>query len=626
MTALTVAKRQKGRSVRVRVGVAAAGLDRQGAPAGQAQAPDGRGDEGRQEGRHAHAHGETQSQGPQGPAPSTPAEALPVSVAVTGLGRARLDSHPQRHAAPLIRAQQHAPRPAVCHRRAGSAHARRLRPPPWRPPAPRRAARRPRSSALLEALDGDRPARAARGRRRAARGPPRARRMEVAEPILRRARRAARRAARGDPRARQPRRRAPCARGCARTARRCRRPEIPLDAHARCLPALRHGWARAASASATPASGSASVCGRRTATTWTATCSRRPPSASPAGLLGRLPRDGATPADYERRRPVGHAPGGAADALLAPPAREARRGPGRARCAPRRCRASARASSPPRVRDADRRDCLARRCAGRASRRSRGSSTASGSRPTASSLATSTAVGHSPPTIPATGAVPMGDRGLSTPARWTYEPLLVHHARAAAPVLARRCRSCSRRRRAAAGRATPPSRRLGAQPGERGHDQARLVRGDHRLGPVAQAELGQHPADVGLDRLLADDEPGGDLRVGQALGDQPQHLGLARGQRGRASAGRRPAARPQPGELGDQPPGDAGASSASPAATTRTASNSRSAVTSLSRKPLAPGAQRVVDVLVEVERGQDEHPRARLAGGRRAAGSPRCRP
>src|SRR5260370_12461752 len=62
-----------------------------------------------------------------------------------------------------------------------------------------------------------------------------------------------------------------------------------------------------------------------------------------------------------------------------------------------------------------------------------------------------------------------------------------------------------------------------------------------------------------------------------------------------------------------------GARSASPAATTRTASKSRSAVTSLSRNPLAP-ARSVVDVLVQVERGEDEDAGAAACGARELPG------
>ncbi len=53
-----------------------------------------------------------------------------------------------------------------------------------------------------------------------------------------------------------------------------------------------------------------------------------------------------------------------------------------------------------------------------------------------------------------------------------------------------------------------------------GDDEAGLVGEHDGLGAVAQAELVQHPAHVRLDRLLADDEPGRDLRIGQALGDE----------------------------------------------------------------------------------------------------------
>ena len=58
-----------------------------------------------------------------------------------------------------------------------------------------------------------------------------------------------------------------------------------------------------------------------------------------------------------------------------------------------------------------------------------------------------------------------------------------------------------------------------------------------------------------------------------------------------------------------------GATTASPLATARIAESRSAGWASLSRKPLAPGAQRGVGVLVEVEGGEDEHARAR----RRAA-------
>ena len=58
----------------------------------------------------------------------------------------------------------------------------------------------------------------------------------------------------------------------------------------------------------------------------------------------------------------------------------------------------------------------------------------------------------------------------------------------------------------------------------------------------------------------------------------------------------------------------AGESSASPAATVRMAAISCSGGSSLRTKPLAPALQRLVDVLVEVEGGEDQD-RARRVGG-----------
>ena len=46
------------------------------------------------------------------------------------------------------------------------------------------------------------------------------------------------------------------------------------------------------------------------------------------------------------------------------------------------------------------------------------------------------------------------------------------------------------------------------------------------LGPAAQGELGEDVADVVLDRLAADVQPFGDLRVGQAVAEEGEHLGL----------------------------------------------------------------------------------------------------
>ena len=101
------------------------------------------------------------------------------------------------------------------------------------------------------------------------------------------------------------------------------------------------------------------------------------------------------------------------------------------------------------------------------------------------------------------------------------------------------------------------------------HDPV-LVGRHHRLRAVAQREL--RSADVGLDRLLGDHEPRGDLLVGQPARDQHQHLALPRGERverGRAGVLRGARAKCAISRLVT-----VGASSASPAATTRTAGTS----------------------------------------------------
>ena len=115
-----------------------------------------------------------------------------------------------------------------------------------------------------------------------------------------------------------------------------------------------------------------------------------------------------------------------------------------------------------------------------------------------------------------------------------------------------------------------------------------LVRQDDRLDPVAQLELGEDPADVGLHRRLRDVHPGGDLGVGEPLRHQQQHLPLPLGELGQPGIGGRRGAE-LPGEPVEQPPGDRRARPPSrPGATTRIAASSSSGGTFLSRNPLAP--------------------------------------
>src|SRR5262252_8872144 len=60
--------------------------------------------------------------------------------------------------------------------------------------------------------------------------------------------------------------------------------------------------------------------------------------------------------------------------------------------------------------------------------------------------------------------------------------------------------------------------------------QAVAVRVLDGLSAVPYRGLGEQPVDVRLHGGLADEEPPGDLAVGQTVGDQPQYLGLARRQ------------------------------------------------------------------------------------------------
>src|SRR5579884_130930 len=143
-----------------------------------------------------------------------------------------------------------------------------------------------------------------------------------------------------------------------------------------------------------------------------------------------------------------------------------------------------------------------------------------------------------------------------------------------------------------------------------GRDQARLVGEDHRLDAVAQAELGQEVGDVGLDRRLADVEALGDLGVRQAPGQLAQHLQLTAGELlGQLVEGRPPGARTGvAGELVEQAPGhprlDEGV-------TPSHRPHPRHQVVGghvLQQEAAGAGPNRVEQVLVEIEGGEDEDP------------------
>ena len=202
--------------------------------------------------------------------------------------------------------------------------------------------------------------------------------------------------------------------------------------------------------SATPACGCPSACGRRTATTWTATCCRCPRTESGAGRYdvarATAPCRPTTSSHGDRRShgSRGRLPRPLA-ALLDDVAELVR-----AATMPRRAPAAA----PRRLAPLTAARARARRCGARASRRSRGSSTGSGSTPTGSCSATSTGSVRSETMIRSRGADAGG------------RPRIAEHrlvgARAAArrttrspiaPVLARRRGAARGRRRPARDRA-----------------------------------------------------------------------------------------------------------------------------------------------------------------------------
>ena len=107
---------------------------------------------------------------------------------------------------------------------------------------------------------------------------------------------------------------------------------------------------------------------------------------------------------------------------------------------------------------------------------------------------------------------------------------------------------------------------------------------------------------------------------------QPQHLELARGQlaeRGRQRRLERAGGRRTNSSISRRVID--GASSASPAATTWIAVDELLRRGVLEQEAARAGAQRLVDVLVEVERGQHQHPRSVVAARRGAGASPRGR-
>ena len=109
-----------------------------------------------------------------------------------------------------------------------------------------------------------------------------------------------------------------------------------------------------------------------------------------------------------------------------------------------------------------------------------------------------------------------------------------------------------------------------------------------------------------------DDQPVGDLVVGQALADQRDDLALAVGERGQPLGG----AAPRSGRLREANSAISrrvtrGDSSASPAGDRPHRPQQVGRLGVLDQEAAGPGAERLEDVLVELEGGQHDHPRCR---------------
>ena len=184
----------------------------------------------------------------------------------------------------------------------------------------------------------------------------------------------------------------------------------------------------------------------------------------------------------------------------------------------------------------------------------------------------------------------------------------------------------------AAPRARPPARGAGAAAAARGRasstfaaaglDEASLVGEHDGLGAVVEVELGEDACDVRLDGGVADDEFAGDVGVREAAGDEPQHFELARGQlgerRGLFALGR-PAC-----VVLDQPARDRGREERVAGGDHADGLSELVGAGVLEQEAAGAGAEGLVDVVVEVERRQDQDA-GRSVCRRRSAASPRCR-
>src|SRR6476661_5131676 len=158
----------------------------------------------------------------------------------------------------------------------------------------------------------------------------------------------------------------------------------------------------------------------------------------------------------------------------------------------------------------------------------------------------------------------------------------------------------------------PPRRGVcapaGSARGPARSDEPALVGEDHELRPVAHLELDHGPAHVGLGRRRAEHQAPRDLVVAEPLADQGDHLALTLGQHPEPACCRGVGGAAACGELADEPAGDPRAEEGVTGGDGPHAAQQLRGLGVLDQEAARPDPDRVEDVLVEVERRQDDGP------------------
>lgn len=147
-----------------------------------------------------------------------------------------------------------------------------------------------------------------------------------------------------------------------------------------------------------------------------------------------------------------------------------------------------------------------------------------------------------------------------------------------------------------------------------GPDETGFVGEHHRLDAITQVELFEDACDVRLRGVLADDELGGDLGIGETAGDEPQDLAFPWCEVGQFSTGTRP-----PGKCCDEASGHGRCEERTAVRDDADGRDELLLLGVLEQKRARAGVQRLLDVFVKVECGQHQN-----AGGPFAPGDLAC--